>query len=190
VSTQLLLSGHDFLMAENHALALDPNAPANITICIDSAKTVLVPQELYEPALAEGYMAVNDKAVDDDECIVTARKGEIVALMAVSRRLVQAFDNQSWKVTYTSPLLDGIVSYTKAVRIKTIAQNTYVTISDNGSLQYAEVFATTDPTNIAFVMNKLGEVFKLNRYEIRVSGENAGEIVENLKDAFNNCKEA
>ena len=113
-----------------------------------------------------------------------------MALIAVGRRLTQAFDNQPWKVTYTSPLLDGIVSYTKAVRIKTIGQNTYVTISDNGSLQYAEVFATTDPTNIAFVMNKLGEVFKLNRYEIRVSGENAGEIVENLKDAFNNCKEA
>ena len=190
MSTQLLLSGHDFLMAENHALALDPNAPARLTICIDSAKTVLVPQELYEPELAEGYMAVNDKALDDDECIVNAQKGEIVALIAVSRRLAQAFDNPSWKVTYTSPLLDGIVSYTKAVRIQTTPHNTYITISNNGSLQYAEVFATTDPTNIAFVMNKLGEVFKLGRYEIKVTGDDAGAIVENLNDTFKNCQEA
>ena len=51
-----MLSGHDFLMAR---AALDELAEGvrELTVCIDSAKTVLVPAALYSTDMNEGYMA-------------------------------------------------------------------------------------------------------------------------------------
>ena len=54
-----MLSGHDFLMAVAQVDNLDPSQTTTLTVCIDSAKTVLVPAELYSPEMNEGYMAVN-----------------------------------------------------------------------------------------------------------------------------------
>ena len=70
-----MLSGHDFIMAR---AALDEVAEAReISVCIDSAKTVLVPAALYSTDMNEGYMAVNDKPVDDDESVVAASCGDV-----------------------------------------------------------------------------------------------------------------
>ena len=86
-----MLSGHDFLMAR---AALDELADAReLTVCVDSAKTVLVPAALYSTDMNEGYMAVNDKPVDDDESVVTAASGDVVALMAVDSRIATLLAN-------------------------------------------------------------------------------------------------
>ncbi len=188
MSTQLMLSGHNFIMAEQFANEMDEATPVTLRVTIDSAKTILVPQSMYEPALAEGYLSVNDKPLVSDECIVTARKEDIVALMAVDQRVARALKNDNWKVTYSSPLLEGITSYTKCVRITTTQENTYIIISNNGELQYAEVFATTELDNILFVVEKLREVLNIKGYEARVSGPNAVAVAESLKGLFKVCK--
>ncbi len=188
MSTQLMLSGHNFIMAEQFAKELDESTPANLRITIDSAKTILVPQSLYEPTLADGYMSINDKPLESDECIVTARKGDIIALMAIDQRIARALNNDKWKITYSSPLLEGIISYAKGVRITMTPKNTYITISDNGKLMYAEAFATTDPNNVRFIMEKLHEVMKIKKYEARVSGPNAENVAQALNGLFKECK--
>lgn len=182
-----MLSGHDFLMAR---AALDELADAReLIVCVDSAKTVLVPAALYSTDMNEGYMAVNDKPVDDDERVVTAASGDVVALMAVDSRIATLLANlDECKVSYTSPLLEGVVNYTRAVRITLTAENTYVVVSDNGKLLYAEVFATTEPDNLMFVMSKLDDVLSLKGYEVRVQGDAAPMIVESLSELFADCK--
>ena len=185
-----MLSGHDFLMATSVANELYAAAEVEIAISVDSAKTVLVPAELYAPDMAVGYMCVNDRRPNDDECVIAATKGDIVALMALERRIVQLFENPLWRVTYHSPLLDGVVSYARAVRISLTANNCYVTISDNGKLLYAEAFATTEPDNIAFVLGKLREVLRIDGFEVRISGEGSEAVVERLSSMFKDCKQA
>lgn len=182
-----MLSGHDFLMAR---AALEELADAReLTVCVDSAKTVLVPAALYSTDMNEGYMAVNDKPVDDDERVVTASCGDMIALMAVDSRIATLLANlDECKVSYTSPLLEGVVGYTRAVRITLTAENTYVVVSDNGKLLYAEVFATTEPDNLMFVMSKLGDVLSLKGYEVRVQGDAAPMVVESLAELFADCK--
>ena len=183
-----MLSGHDFLMAR---AALDELAEGvrELTVCIDSAKTVLVPAALYSTDMNEGYMAVNDKPVDDDERVVTASCGDVIALMAVDSRIATLLANlDECKVSYTSPLLEGVVGYTRAVRITLTAENTYVVVSDNGKLLYAEVFATTEPENLLFVMSKLNDVLSLKGYEVRVQGDAAPMVVESLAELFADCK--
>lgn len=188
MSTQLMLSGHNFIMAEQFANELDENTPANLRVTIDSAKTILVPQSLYEPSMAEGYLSLNDKRVEREECIVTAQKADIVALMVIDQRIARALKNDKWKVTYSSPLLEGVVSYAKCVRINITEQNTYITISDNGKLQYAEAFATTQIDNILFIVENLHEVLSIKGYEVRVSGPDAESVAEAMKGRFKVCK--
>lgn len=189
VSTRLMLSGHDFLMATSAVENLDGDAALNLTVSIDSAKTVLVPAELYTSEMAEGYLAVNDKAAGEGEKCVAAVAAGIVAVMAVDERIVRLLgSNPLWRVTYTSPLLEGVVSYTRAVRVTLTADNTHIVVSDHGKLLYAEVFATTEPDNILFVMTKLCEIMSIANFETRVAGPEAQAVAAMLAEVMTDCK--
>lgn len=193
VSTRLLLSGHDFLMAASvvseHKEGQAEGEVIDATVCFDTPKTMLVPEALYSPEMNRVYMAVNDLMLGDDECVVVASKDGVVALTAVDKRINTLLSNlENWTVRYTSPLLEGIVGYARAVRITLTDENSYVVVSDHGRLLYAEAFATTDPDNLLFVMNKLREVLSLKGCEVRVSGSGASATAERLTELFADCK--
>lgn len=208
VSTRLLLSGHDFLMASAAVRDCEESltergtnvegsaekvcgARIDATVCFDTPRTVLVPETLYSPEMNRGYMAVNDFTLGDDECVVAAVQDGVVALMAVDKQICTLLSNleaEKWCVHYTSPLLEGVVNYTRAVRITLTAENSYVTISDHGKLQYAEAFATTEPDNLLFVMSRLRELLSLKGYEVRVSGPSADAVAGRLSELWVDCK--
>lgn len=184
MSIQLVLSGHNFLMAVDALNALPKGQACKITISVDSFKTVLVPDELFDDTCAEGYLAAANRASDDNERAVVIHSDGITAVCAVSAVVADLIaSNPQWNVCYTTPLLDGIIPYSKTVRISLTPQNCYFVVCNN-SLRYAEVFAESDIDNIVFIASHLCHTMKLCGYDVKVRGTEVESVVERLKPLF------
>lgn len=185
VSIQLTLNGHNFRDILQTIEGIDSTMPCRIKITADTSKTVLVPLKYFKQGLEANYLAINDKALTDEETAVTTQMDDIVAIMAVDAQVAHHLSKE-WKVEYHTPIFDGIMPFAKTVRILTTDENCYFIVC-NDTLQYADVFAENEPENIAFIASKLSEAMGLKRYEVRIKGTQDETICALLKGIFRNC---
>jgi hypothetical protein len=191
MSIRLLLDGHNFSQASDSLRSADVRQAGEVVVSIDSAKTVLVPAYLCEERVEEAYLRFGGVASQTGERVVCSEKqGEAVAIMAVDGAIVDYIEEElaGRTIRYTSPLLEMARGEKRAVNILLTSRNAYVVVWDKG-LRYAEVFPDPTPDSLLYYLQVLGGEFRLKKFEIRIGGEGAGEIVAEVAEYFKNVRQ-
>ncbi len=177
---------------------------------VDTAKTVLVPAELYEKGMEEDYLRFNGMAPERGEVAVASApdasgaqgvpQNDIVAVMAVPADewglLREKYERG--EVGVTSPLLRictqrGIElereqgrkwGRKRDVNLFLTAENVYLAVWENKELRMAEVLPEGSVDSLLYYMQVVGRNFKLRKFCINVGGECVGEAAEALKRYF------
>jgi hypothetical protein len=170
-------------------------------LVIDTAKTLLLPGELYEPGTEAEYLRFNGMEPAEGEVAVASPvvqlagvPGGIVAVMAVKAEDVGSVESVgSVGDNVTSPLLmlveaaftgaKKVAGGKRSVNIFLTRKNAYLVVREK-RLEMAEVFPDTSPDSLLYYMQVIGRRFALNRFEIVVSGERAQEAASMLGGYF------
>jgi hypothetical protein len=192
MSIRLLLDGHNFSQVSGALRSADVGQAGEVVVSFDSAKTVLVPAYLCEEGVGEAYLRFGGVAPESGERVVCSEKqGEAVAIMAIDGAIVDYIEEElgGRTVRYTSPLLEIAGGEGRTVNIFLTPQNVYVTVWDKG-LRYAEVLPDPTPDSVLYYLQVLGGEFRLKKFDIRIGGEGAEEVVSEVAQYFKNVKKA
>ncbi len=173
VSIQLALDGHSFSIVGGQRGILPETA---VSVEILTARTLLVPEELFAPEHAAALLAADGKApLTGEETICTAPQQGVVAVMAVPSQALQQlrerFDEET-TLTYTTPLLRDPHPTRPTVLLQWIAGYLYIKIYHAG-LRLAEVLPAPTDADIRYAIERIGTAFPLKQYVLRVAGREA-----------------
>jgi hypothetical protein len=170
---------------------------------VDTARTVLVPAELFEPGLEENYLRFNGMALASGEVAVASRvrgaagreaggaeaggsgkavasapENNIVAVMAASAEVWSEIGDgyERGDIEVTSPLLALIARSGRRSK-----REVNVLLTDHNvyitvwdkGLRMAEALPDASVDSLLYYMQVLGRRFELRRFEIFVGGEGA-----------------
>jgi len=157
-------------------------------LCLDTPKTLLVPEELYVEGTETDLLAFGGVAPSAGEvAVASAARDGMVAVMAIpegdAARLKEQLERGG--VSVTSPLLDAacFVGRRRTVNIVLTSTNLYMAVRDGG-LQMAEALPDNSPDSLLYCLQMVGQRFKLRRFHIRVSGVNAAEVADALEQYY------
>jgi hypothetical protein len=173
---------------------------------LDTAKTLLLPAELYCPGAEAEFLRFNGMELADGEVAVVSEvsdvgaSGRIVAVMGVAAGVaagagVGENEGVGGVGGVPSPLL-GLVEAAagaaasgakRSVNIHLTAKNCYLVVWEKG-LQMAEVLPDTSLDSLLYYMQVVGRSFKLRRFEIRVGGVRAGVVADALRGYFGSVR--
>ncbi len=191
-SIEPLLGGHNFTSGEGGVTV----------VALDTAKTVLVPAEMYEEGVGEEYLVFNGMEPGEGEVAVASEPmevsgvhgGGIVAVMAVRSDVLELVGGD---FRVTSPLLiiasgAGRERRKREVNIFLTDDNAYLAVWEKGEggLRMAEVLPDTSMDSLLYYMQVVGRSFKLRRFDINIGGERAGMVADTLRRYFKNVKTA
>ena len=170
VSIQLALDGHSFSIVGSRAALSE----AVVSVEILTPRTLLVPEELFDPSHAGTLLAADGKAPHTGEEIVHSAPVEgIVALMTVPtkalRRLRERLETDA-ELAYTTPLLAPAHPDKPTVLLHRAAGYLYIRIY-NGGLRLAEVLPTPTDADIRYVLERLETEFPLKQYAVQLTGK-------------------
>lgn len=174
------------------------------SLSFDTAKTVLVPVELYERGTEEEYLRFNGMALSAGEKAVASepRRG-IVAIMGIRAEEWENYERkyERGEVTVTSPLIFVATGAAgcdekrrkREVNIFLTDENAYLAVwekgrGDEGGLRMAEVLPDTSTDSLLYYMQVVGRSFNLRRFDINIGGQCAGMVAETLRHYFKNVK--
>ncbi len=161
------------------------------SLSFDTAKTVLVPAELYEKGAEEDYLRFNGMTLAPGEVAVASdpRNG-IVAVMGVPAPEWTPHKDkyERGEVGVTSPLLFAAGGFGSGRRGREViilltAGNVYLAVWD-GSLRMAEVLPDNSVDSILYYMQVVGRMFRLRKFDIHLGGQGAGPVAEALRHYY------
>lgn len=174
-----------------------PMAEIGSNISFDTAKTVLVPAELYEKGSEGEFLNFNGMALAPYEVAVASEPVEgMVAIMGVpvAEWNLISDEYERGEAGVTSPLFRAVAGSgagggptrkRREVNILLTAVNVYFAVWDN-ALRMAEVLPDNSTDSILYYMQVVGRRFKLRKFDIGVSGERAGLVADALRQYFGN----
>ena len=182
VSIQLTLDGHSFSAP---ALAGEFQGDGPVEVEVLTARTMLVPAELFDAGNAEGLLAANGMSATADECAVcSAPYNGTVAVMAVPKDAAQAVDEKLGdRARYTTPLLREVQAGGPTVWAYRTAGLLYIKVYD-GALRFAGVIPAPDEADVCYFAERLGTEFTLADYALGISGDGAKACGKSLKGYF------
>lgn len=182
VSIQLALDGHSF-SAPALAGEFPDDGPVEVEVL--TARTMLVPAEMFDAGDAGALLAANGMAAAADECAVcSAPHNGIVAVMAVPKDAAQAVGEKlGGRARYTTPLLGEVLAGVQTVWAYRTAGLLYIKVYD-GALRFAGVVPAPDEADVCYFMERLGTEFKLADYVLGISGDGAKACGKSLKGYF------
>ena len=176
------------------------------SLSFDTAKTVLVPVELYERGTEEEYLRFNGMALSADEkAVVSEPRDGIVAIMGIRAEEWGDYEreNERGEVTATSPLLFVVAGAAgrdekrrkREVNIFLTDENAYLAVwekerggeGENG-LRMAEVLPDTSTDSLLYYMQVIGRSFMLRRFDINIGGDRAEIVADTLRRYLKNVK--
>lgn len=160
--------GHSFSSADIEAVR---NASQPVVVNLISAKTTLVPAELFDKEHAIDYLHDVGLYPAHNECVVYSKENEgIVAVMAMSAKCCDALrEAATHGLNFTSPLLESN-ALDKGCAIHLEGDVLYVYINDNG-LRFAEVMECTTDADVLYYLTKIGEAYNFNNMYARATGD-------------------
>lgn len=186
VSVRIESGGHSF---SSDTLPPKVLQAAEAEFCVVTDKTVLVPDEAFDPEYAERWLAVSGLACNDDELPLCVSRNGVTAIMAVARQCSAAIGREfGQRAHFTTPLLEEYDSEGRKLHIRTIGQVSYFKLYENGRLRFAEALKTEGPGDILYYMHKIDGRFGLDAYHIYIYGEGAAGTRKVLKKYFNRVK--
>lgn len=164
VSIQLALDGHSFSMPT----PADGEAVEEVELLTE--QTMLVPRELYAGSEAVALFAANGYTVAEESSVVVCEAPErpdVVALVAVPRRLLDAATAQWGEVRYTTPLLATPTVTVPTIALCDVGTLIYIKVYDV-QLRLAEVVAVADETAVEYLLQRMAELFDLTRFTVQL----------------------
>jgi hypothetical protein len=157
-------------------------------VTFDTARTVLVPADLYEEGAGKDYLRFNGMTLAADEVAVASSPHDgIVAVMAVR---ADEWDEhrdrcERGEVGVTSPLLRVATERVRGrnVNIVLTDENVYMAVWDDG-LKMAEAMPDNSVDSLLYYMQVVGRRFNLRKFEIRVRGPKAGLVADTLRHYY------
>ena len=177
VSIQLALDGHSFSIAGCEGLLPEPV----VTVEILTARTLLVPEALFDPQHAATLLAADGKRLQTGEVTVhSAPHNGVVAVMAVPaqalQQLRQQFDADT-VLTYTTPLLPDIHPKKPTVLLRRTGSYLYIKVY-NPSLQLAEVLPAPTDADILYAVERLDSQFPAKEHHLLLKGRGARPLIK------------
>jgi hypothetical protein len=157
-------------------------------VAFDTAKTVLVPIDLYDEGAGKDYLRFNGMAIAADEVAVASSPHDgIVAVMAVRADEWNEHKDrcERGEAVVTSPLLRAATERVRgrSVNIVLTDQNVYLAVWD-GDLKMAEAMPDNSTDSILYYMQVVGRRFNLKKFDIRVSGPRTGLVADALRHYY------
>lgn len=172
VSIQLALDGHSFSIVGEERI---PTGTA-ISVEILTARTLLVPEELFAPEQAAALLAADGKApLTGEETVCTAPQQGVAAVMAVPTQALQQLRERFGEETalaYTTPLLLDPQPDKPTVLLQWIAGYLYIKIYHAG-LRLAEVLPAPTDADIRYAIERFGTAFPFKQYALLAAGSEA-----------------
>jgi hypothetical protein len=191
MSIRLLLDGHNFSQASHSLRSADVERATEVVVSFDTAQTVLVPAYLGEENVGEAYLRFSGVApAEGDRVVCSEKQGEAVAIMAVSGAILDLIEEESGDrmVRFTSPLLEIANGKRRNVNIFLTRRNAYLAVWDKG-LHYAEVLPDPSADSVLYYLQTLAGEFRLRKFEIRIGGEMAGDVVASVGEYLKNVRQ-
>ncbi len=165
------------------------------SVSVDTARTVLVPSELYRKGEEEAFLRFNGMELAADEIAVASDERDgIVAVMAVPGETWEPLKERYEKgeATVTSPLLDvvgaGRGRRKRNVSILLTAENLYVAVWENGKLRMAEAMPDNSVDTILYCLQVMGRDIRVSKFDIDISGPGAGLVAANLRRYYKSVR--
>lgn len=186
VSIQQSLDGHSFSV---RGLEGDFAGQEPVEVELLSARTMLVPKELFSPECARTLLAANGTPAGEDERVVWSdTRAETVAVMAAdAQALRQTQDRLGTRVRFTTPLLHVPIAAGPTVWLYCSEQLLYIKVY-NVQLRLAEVIAISSEADILFAAEQLAREFAPGEYELCVAGERARILYKLLRKQFSKIR--
>ena len=165
-------------------------------ISFDTARTVLVPVDIYERGGEEELLRFNGMALAAGEvAVVSEPQDGIVAVMVVSADEWNLYKDryERGEVIVASPLLTVATgrgqkrARGRFVDILMTSENVYFAVWERG-LKMAEVLPDNSVDSILYYLQVVGRRFKLGKFYINVAGEKAGFVVDTMRRYYGRVK--
>lgn len=174
VSIQRSLDGHSFSRPDLEGLAAS-DEPVEVELILPH--TMLVPAGLFTEEAARGLLAANGTPAEADECVVVCQNVDgAVGLVAAESRLIEAVRAKFPKARFTTPLSEISQNCRNCIRICRREALLYIKVYQSGQLQLAEVVPADTEAEVGYLIDRLGSVFRLDEYELRLAGDNTREL--------------
>ena len=166
VSIRYISGGHSFSEKEIETINAEGR---NVEISIITPKSVLVPVENYIDTNRGDYLAAMGLAPSANEvAIEAARKGDMVAVVAVDKAFVESLDKIKVNILLTTPLLDKSIE--QGTIIDLVECVAYIRIYDGG-LRFAEAVGIYSDADLMATLERLNEVFGIYNMYARAKGD-------------------
>ena len=161
--------GHSFSSADIEAAR---NASQPVVVNLISAKTTLVPAELFDKEHAIDYLHDVGLYPAHNECVVYSKENEgIVAVMAINAECYKQLQEAvTHGLSFIMPLMEEYEEMYKGCAIHLEGDVLYVYINDNG-LRFAEVMECTTDADVLYYLTKIGEAYNFNNMYARATGD-------------------
>lgn len=156
-----------------------------VVVEILSARTMLVPRELFDAENAKAMLAANGMRPSSEECVVWSdAEQEIVAVMTVCEEAAKTASRKLGdRVAYTTPLLYTPETTAPTVWCYRVGDLLYIKVYGD-TLRFAEVVPAPAETDVLYFFERLGGVFALKDFELQVEGANARALKKRIKKRF------
>ena len=166
VSIRYISGGHSFSEKEIETINAEGRS---VEISIITPKSVLVPVENYIDTNRGDYLAAMGLAPSANEvAIEAARKGDMVAVVAVDKAFVESLDKIKVNILLTTPRLDKSIE--QGTIIDLVECVAYIRIYDGG-LRFAEAVGIYSDADLMATLERLNEVFGIYNMYARAKGD-------------------
>ena len=180
VSIRLLSGGHSFSSADIDAVR---NASQSVEVTVISAKSTLVPAEVFDSEHAEEFLHAVGHYPTHNECVVYSNADDdTVAVMAMNAECyTKLTEAATHGITFSSPLLNE-EPMTRGCALHLEGDVLYVLVYDDG-LRLAEAVECTNDADVLYYLATIGEVYDIYNMYARVTG-NTKRLMPHVKRLF------
>lgn len=169
VSIRLRLDGHSF--SEDLLPSLS-KSDLPVEIVVVTAKTMLVPGDIFDEQSATALLRLNGMSPTETETLIhTDPKAPIVAVMAVDRRAIDKIQAMlGARLHWTTPLLHTPQhTVGTCIRIFRHEELVFLTIWER-TLRLAEVFTAPTSEDLLLYTTELTRALQLKEFDVQVEG--------------------
>jgi hypothetical protein len=161
--------GHSFSSADIEAVR---NASQPVVVNLISAKTTLVPAELFDKEHAIDYLHDVGLYPAHNEFVVYSKENEgIVAVMAINAECYKQLQEAATHgLSFIMPLMEEYEEMYKGCAIHLEGDVLYVYINDNG-LRFAEVMECTTDADVLYYLSVVNEAYNIYNMHARAKGD-------------------
>lgn len=184
VSIQLRLDGHSFSMESLSGRI--SGGKGKKTIEVISAKTILVPRELFDPQSADYLLELSGMALSGSETVIYSDpKSQAIALMGVEENAIRQLEKTlPGAPVWSSPLLHTPTVSTPTIWLFRYEELVYLKIwGPDRALRLAEVLPAPTPEDTLFYITEFVRDMNLSDYPI-LTGKSAADDAHLLKKYF------